>query len=607
MGGFIKILKYVFPQKIKLFTAILLAMLFSISNGLTIYTVVPLFDTLTEKSAFHFEVSEKERLLPENQKGILAIGKDIIIRLKLKANSYLKNMTREEILITVSLLIIPLVVIRGLCDFISCSLFFYAGDRAVLSIRRELFSHLIRLPYAYYHRSRSGELLSRINRDVIPLSTAVSNEIYNFFSGIMILLTNVILLLFINWKLIVFIIFLAPLMGIPIGFFGNIVKGYTRKIQESFADISSHLNETITGIKVIKSFAMEGFENKKFREVNNKIFSRELKKRVFQNITPGVVEFLGALATIALFLFGGYQIIEGEITSGEFIFFIILVLNLFEPIKKISSAINGAKAGEAAASRIFQILDYPLEDLGRGSEGAFNRSIQFHSVSFQYTSVPVLKDISIPIPKGKTIAIVGPSGSGKSTLINLIPGFYVPTEGEITFDTATTDSISLNWLRKYIAMVTQEVFLFNGTVLENITCGNDYTMERVTEAARIAHAHDFIARLPQGYHTNIGERGMMLSGGERQRITIARAIFNNPEILLFDEATSSLDSESEKLIQDSLEYLFKTRTSVIISHRLSTIQNADIIYVIDNGSIVDRGTHQELILRCDVYKRLFEH
>lgn len=607
MGGFIKILKYVFPQKIKLSAAILLAMLFSISNGLTIYTVVPLFDTLTEKSAFHFEVSEKERLLPENQKGILAIGKDIIIRLKLKANSYLKNMTREEILITVSLLIIPLVVIRGLCDFISCSLFFYAGDRAVLSIRRELFSHLIRLPYAYYHRSRSGELLSRINRDVIPLSTAVSNEIYNFFSGIMILLTNVILLLFINWKLIVFIIFLAPLMGIPIGFFGNIVKGYTRKIQESFADISSHLNETITGIKVIKSFAMEGFENKKFREVNNKIFSRELKKRVFQNITPGVVEFLGALATIALFLFGGYQIIEGEITSGEFIFFIILVLNLFEPIKKISSAINGAKAGEAAASRIFQILDYPLEDLGRGSEGTFNRSIQFHSVSFQYASFPVLKDISIPIPKGKTIAIVGPSGSGKSTLINLIPGFYVPTEGEITFDTATTDSISLNWLRKYIAMVTQEVFLFNGTVLENITCGNDYTMERVTEAARIAHAHDFISRLPQGYHTNIGERGMMLSGGERQRITIARAIFNNPEILLFDEATSSLDSESEKLIQDSLEYLFKTRTSVIISHRLSTIQNADIIYVIDNGRIVDRGTHQELILRCDVYKRLFEH
>ncbi len=607
MNSFIKILKYVFPQKIKLFTAILFAMLFSISNGLTIYTIVPLFDTLTEESAFHFNVSEEERLLPEEPKGIVELGKDIIIRLKLKANSYLKNMTRQEILIAVSLLIIPLVVLRGLFDFISCSLFFYAGNRAVLSIRRDLFSHLIRLPYSYYHRSRSGELLSRINRDVIPLSTAVSNEIYNFFSGTMILLTNVILLLFINWKLIVFIIFLAPLMGIPIGFFGNIVKGYTRKIQESFADISSHLNETITGIKVIKSFAMENFENEKFREVNNRIFSRELKKRVFQNINPGVVEFLGALATIALFLFGGYQIIEGEISSGEFIFFIILVLNLFEPIKKISSAINGAKAGEAAASRILQILDYPLEDLSRGSEGAFNRSIQFHKVSFQYTGVPVLKDISIPIPKGKTIAIVGPSGSGKSTLINLIPGFYVPTEGEIIFDTAITDSISLNWLRKHIAMVTQEVFLFNGTVLENITCGNDYTIERVAETARIAHAHDFISRLPQGYHTNIGERGMMLSGGERQRITIARAIFNNPEILLFDEATSSLDSESEKLIQDSLEYLFKTRTSVIISHRLSTIQNADIIYVLDNGSIVDRGNHQELISRCDVYRRLFDH
>jgi ABC-type multidrug transport system fused ATPase/permease subunit len=606
LSGFIKILKYVFPQRAKLFTAIFLSLLFSISNGLTIYTVVPIFDTLTEETTFHFVVSGEKPLPHREEKNLVELGKDIINRLKLKANSYLKNMTREEILITVSLLIIPLVVIRGLFDFISRSLFFYAGNRAVLSIRRDLFSHLIRLPYSYYHRSRSGELLSRINKDVIPLSTAVSNEIYNFFSGTMILVTNIIILLFINWQLIVFILILTPIMSIPIGFFSNIVKRYTRKIQESFADISSHLNETITGIKVIKSFAMENFENDKFRAVNDEIFSRELKKRIFQNINPGVVEFLGALASIALFLFGGYQIIEGEISSGEFIFFIILVLNLFEPIKKISSAINGTRAGEAAANRIFQILDYPLENPGKGSEGTFNRSIQFNNVSFQYGTIPVLKDINIPIPKGKTIAIVGPSGSGKSTLINLIPGFYVPTVGDIVFDTANSDSISLNWLRKHIAMVTQEVFLFNGTVLENITCGNDYTMERVIEAARIAHAHDFISRLPQGYHTNIGERGMMLSGGERQRITIARAIFNNPEILLFDEATSSLDSESERLIQDSLEYLFKTRTSVIISHRLSTIQHADIIYVIENGTIVDRGKHQELISRCDVYKRLFE-
>jgi ABC-type multidrug transport system fused ATPase/permease subunit len=607
LSGFIKILKYVFPQRVKLFTAIFLSLLFSISNGLTIYTVVPIFDTLTEEDTFRFVVSDERQLLHRDEKNLIELGKDIIDRLKLKANSYLKNMRREEILITVSLLIIPLVVLRGLFDFISCSLFFYAGNRAVLSIRRDLFSHLIRLPYSYYHRSRSGELLSRINKDVIPLSTAVSNEIYNFFSGAMILLTNIIILLFINWKLIVLILILAPIMSIPIGFFSNIVKRYTRKIQESFAEISSHLNETITGIKVIKSFVMENFENDKFRAVNDEIFSRELKKRVFQNINPGVVEFLGALASIALFLFGGYQIIEGEISSGEFIFFIILVLNLFEPIKKISSAINGTKAGEAAANRIFQILDYPLENPGKGSEGTFNNSIQFNNVSFQYSNIPVLKDINIPIPKGKTIAIVGPSGSGKSTLINLIPGFYVPTDGDIIFDTANSDSISLNWLRKRIAMVTQEVFLFNGTVLENITCGNDFTMERVIEAARIAHAHDFISRLPQGYNTNIGERGMMLSGGERQRITIARAIFNNPEILLFDEATSSLDSESERLIQDSLEYLFKTRTSVIISHRLSTIQHADIIYVIENGTIVDRGNHQELISRCDIYKRLFEH
>lgn len=604
MKAFLRIIRFVTPFRFTLIVAILFAVLFSISNGLTIYTIVPIFDTLTEDQPFRFEISES--LIAKEGKSTTEQVKAGIEEIKIRINRYLAGMTRREILISVSLLIIPLVLLRGLFDFISRVLFFFAGNSAVLRIRRELFAHLIRLPYHYFHRSRSGELLSRINRDVIPLSTAVSNEIYHFFSGLMILITNITILIFINWKLILFILILAPLMGLPIGFFGNLVNRFTKKIQEGFADISSHLNETITGIKVIKSFAMEHFENDSFSAINNKIFSRELRRRVFQNLNPGVVEFLGALAGIALFLVGGYQIIQGELSSGEFIFFMLLVLNLFEPLKQIASAINGTQAGEAAANRIYQILDYPVEHLEEGCEGTYEQGVAFSDVSFSFGHGFSLENINIPIPKGKQVALVGPSGSGKSTIVNFIPGFYLPEQGEILIDQQNTETLSLNWLRERSAMVTQEVYLFNGTVLENITCGKPYTMDQVIDAARIAHAHEFISRLPEGYHTPIGERGMFLSGGERQRITIARALFSNPEILLFDEATSSLDYESEKLIQDSLEYLFKTRTSVIISHRLSTIQNADIIYLIDNGRIVDSGSHQELIARCEVYRRLFE-
>ena len=383
------------------------------------------------------------------------------------------------------------------------------------------------------------------------------------------------------------------------------MRKYTRKIQEGFADISSHLQETFSGIKVIKSFSMEGYENERFKKINLRIFTRDLKRRIYQNLNPSIVELIGAIAAIALFIYGGYQIINGQITSGEFIFFILIALNLFDPIKMISNSINGTKAGEAASKRIFAILEYQAENYKKGVPGKFNRSIRFENVFFQYSDKYVLKNINITIPKAKSTAIVGSSGSGKSTILNMITSFYSPTQGEILFDDCSETNLSLDWIRNEIAVVTQEVFLFHGTILENITCGKHYDLERVIEAATISHAHEFISKLPEGYNTIVGERGILLSGGERQRISIARAVLANPEIILFDEATSALDSESEMLLQDSLDYLFKNRTSVIVSHRLSTIKHADIIYLIENGAIIDKGTHSDMLSRSENYRKLF--
>lgn len=609
MKSFYKILKFVLPYKFSLLTASVFAFLFSISNGITYYSVVPIIDTLTDNGkVMEFSISAGERsLLDKDNPGLLDRARSLPASVKESFNSFFKSKTRNEILITVSIAVVPLIAIRALLDFIAQFLFSIAGNKAVLEIRKKVFSHLIALPYKYFHKSRSGEMVSRITRDVVPLSTAVSTDVYSFVSGMILLITNIIILSLISVNMILFILIVIPFIAVPINLLGNIVKKYQKKIQEGFGDASSHLQETFSGIKVIKSFGMEMFEINKFAVINNRIFSRDMKKRVYQNLNPAIVEMLGALAAVALFIYGGYQIINGLITSGEFIFFMLIVLNMFNPVKMISEAINGTKAGEAASHRVFDILDYPEEDFISGTEGTFKTGISFRDVYFKFNDNIILEGINIEIGKGKSTAIVGPSGSGKSTILNMIASFYSPEQGSVLFDGIDARGLSLNWLRRQTAVVTQEVFLFHGTVLENITCGIDFPEEQVIEAAKIAHAHEFIMNLPHGYNTIVGERGALLSGGERQRISIARAVLADPEIILFDEATSALDSESEKLIQDSLDYLVRNRTSVIVSHRLSTIRNADVIYLIENGKIIDKGTHPEMVERSEKYRRLFSY
>ncbi|MFH0974732.1 MAG: ABC transporter ATP-binding protein [Spirochaetota bacterium] len=580
--------------------------MFSLTNSITIYSVVPIFDNLTDitKSSVFTITDEERKILTKEKQSFIEKAKSLQTSLKIKINSYISTKSKKEILLTLSLTIIPLIIIRGLLDFIARFIFSYAGNKAVFNIRNNIFSHLIRLPFPFFFKSRSGEMMSRITADVIPLTSALSTDIYNFFSGIILLVTNLIILSIINWKMVIIIIIAIPLISFPISFMGNLVKKYTKKIQESFADVSSHLQESFSGIKIIKSFTSESYEYSRFQIINNLIFSRELKKRIYQNLNPAIVELLGSIAATILFIYGGYEIINGNITSGEFIFFILIILNLFEPVKNISEAINGTKAGEAASKRILKILDYPKEILEEGMDASFNHTIEFKNVSFKYLNNNILNNINIAIPKGKKVGIVGSSGSGKTTLLNMIASFYSPTEGSILFDGLDIKKISLNWIRGNIALVTQDVFLFHGTILDNITCGKNIAMEKIIHAAKIANAHEFISMLPQNYNTIVGERGALLSGGERQRISIARAIAADPEIILFDEATSALDPESEKYVRDSLDFLF-AKTAVIVSHRLSTIQHADIIYVLENGVIKQSGTHNELYEKSERYRRLF--
>jgi len=605
--SFIKIFKFVLPYKFFLIIATFFTILFSLCNGLTLYSIVPIFDSIVDdQKSLIFSISEEDlKLIQKKDLSIIERIRTIPTQARLLFNPYFLSKTREEIITIVSLAIIILVFLRGIFIFIARFLFTYVGNRVVFNIRKKIFTHLLNLPYEYFHKSRSGELVSRMSRDIIPLTSAVSSEIYNFISGIVLLITNITIILFLSWEFVFLILFLGPLVSFPIGVIGNKVKKMTGKIQMGFADLSTHLQEIFSGIKVVKSFGAELFESERFRGINDIIFRRDLKRRIYQNLNPAIVEFLGSIVVIVLFLFGGYQIIMGDITSGEFIFFILLILNLFEPIKKISTSINSMKAAEAASERILEILNIPPEINNSDTNGKIISAIQFKDVSFKYRDEFILKNLNILIPKGKKVAIVGASGSGKSTILNMIPAFYYPSSGNVLIDGCSTADISLDWIRKNTAMITQEVFLFNGTILENITCGIDYEMERVINASKISYAHEFITKLTRGYETVVGDRGILLSGGEKQRISIARAITNNPEILLFDEATSALDSESEKVIQNSLKYLFKNRTSVIVSHRISTIMDADIIYLIKNGEVNDHGTHLELLSRSESYRSLF--
>ena len=500
--------------------------------------------------------------------------------------------------------------LRGIFFYGQTYLMSYVGQRVIIDLREALYRHLQRLSLSYFETRRTGMIMSYLTNDITVLQTALDENVKELFSEGAILIGSLVAMFYLHWKLTFLTLVTLPMVAQAINVFGKRLRISSGVMQERLADITSVLQETLLAIRVIKSFAREDYEIERFNRENYHNFQAQMKTaQVLAMLTPSI-EFLAAIGVTVIIWYGGREVIDGNLTSGALIAFLIYVVNISNPIKRMSRSYGNIQKAVAAVERIFSLLDTEPEI--KNSPGAIELppikgKVAFKNVSFSYEkSEPALVDVSLTADSGQVIAVVGPSGAGKSTIASLIPRFYDVFKGEITIDDFDIKKVTLESLRRQIGIVPQETILFNGTVYENILYGDlNASEEAVVAAAKSANAHNFIMDMPDGYSTQIGERGAKMSGGQRQRIAIARAILKNPRVLILDEATSALDSESEALVQEALDKLMVGRTAFIIAHRLSTVQRADNIVVMDKGHIVEAGTHAALIQAGGLYHKLY--
>ncbi|RMG58070.1 MAG: lipid A export permease/ATP-binding protein MsbA [Deltaproteobacteria bacterium] len=509
-------------------------------------------------------------------------------------------------------LVVGIYLVKGFFDFSQAYLMAWVEQRVIRDIRDVLYEHLQSLSLSYFMRHPTGSLISRITSDVGLMQSAASNALTGLIKDFFTVIFLVFVIFYRDFKLAIVAMVLLPAAFFPIIKFSRKMRVTSGKSQQTLGNLTSILQETISGVKVIKAFGTEKYEVRRFKEENARLFGLTMKLVKVQALSAPLSEVLAGFGAAAVILYGGLSVIKGTSTPGNFFSFITALFMLYEPVKRLSRVNNIIQQGMAGAMRVFEVLD-ALPEV-RDKEGAielppFSREIEFRDVYFKYETSEdyILKGVNLRVKKGETVAIVGSSGAGKSTLVDLIPRFYDVTDGAIYIDGYDIRDVTVDSLRKQISIVSQHTILFNESVRYNIAYGTpDATFERIVEAAKAANAHDFIEKLPQGYDTSVGEMGMRLSGGERQRIAIARALLRDSPILILDEATSALDSESEAVVQEALERLMKGRTVFVIAHRLSTVRNADIIVVIEEGEIVESGTHEELLSRPSRYRYFYE-
>ncbi len=502
--------------------------------------------------------------------------------------------------------------LKNLFRYLAMYYIAFMRNGVIRDIRNEMYDKILQLPLQYYNNERKGDIMSRISNDVMEIEWSILSALEFVFREPFIIILTLALLIALSPQLTLTVFIVLPIAGIIIGLLGKSLRRSSGKAQAMMGQLFSNIEETLGGLRIIKAFTAETFSRLKFNKLNNdytRVMVRVFNKR---DASSPLSEFFGAVATVVVIYFGGKLVLESGNGFGaeDLIGYIAMFSQIIPPAKAFATAYGNMQKGLASAERINKILDaeVTIVDAPKAIEDIeFKNEVVYNNISFAYRDESVLKDINLKISKGQTIALVGPSGSGKSTLADLLPRFYDVQQGEILIDGINLKKIKLESLRKLIGVVTQESILFNDTVRNNIAFGMpDATDLQVEQAARIANAHEFIELLPDGYETNIGDRGSKLSGGQRQRISIARAILKNPPILILDEATSALDTESERLVQDALIKLMANRTTLVIAHRLSTIQHADEIIVLQKGEIVERGTHSTLILHDGVYKKLYE-
>jgi subfamily B ATP-binding cassette protein MsbA len=606
MKDLLRLAHYVKPYWRRVAGAIVAALMISACWLALLGLVQPILDEVLPKTSASPTATQGKFHLLDQARGVIDAGAarfPLLARWSEAIHGGARGTT-----ILVGVLVVVIFLCKGVFTYLTAYLTRWTGLQAVRDLRRDLYARIQRQSLAFFSENSTGHLISRIMGDVGRLQRTVSGDLAEVFRLVAMVIGQAAYLFYLNWKLAAFCLVLLPIIVAPVARIAKRLKEASRSGMQKMGDAALIMKEGLAGARIVQAFGMEEFETVRFVRALDRVQRAEKRAARLVSISGPVMEIVGAFGGAALFVWAGYRISAGKLSAGEFGTFVTSLFLIFTSIRNLVKINNDLQGAMAASHRVFEIMDQAsqvVEKPGARDLPPFSGEIEYRGVSFSYGRTPVLEGLDLKVRRGEVVAIVGSSGAGKSTLVNLLPRFYDVTAGSLLIDGTDVRDVTLASLRGQFGLVTQEVILFDDTVRNNIAYGrSDIPIERVIEAARAANAHPFIEALPQGYDTPLGESGHRLSQGQRQRLSIARALLKNSPILILDEATSSLDSESEAEVQAALENLMQGRTVFVIAHRLSTVRRADAIVVLDHGRIVERGAHAELLARAGVYARL---